>query len=91
MPKKKARTGTDHALNGLECHRPELIHARVCTCTHHGVLAADLIARQGVVWSELCRVRDDVEVRQGRLDHNDVGAFHSVTLLENERNTNVVE
>jgi hypothetical protein len=47
----------------------------------HGVLAADLIARERVVGRELSRVGEDVEVGHRGLDHDDVGALGDVPHL----------
>src|SRR5437899_2973448 len=50
----------------------------------HGVLAAHVVRRRGVA-ERLLHARDDVEIRQRRFDHHDVGAFLDILLYLAQR------
>jgi hypothetical protein len=76
------RTGTEHAVDRLECHVAEGVDACGGAGVDHGELATDLVARERVVWRELCGVGDDVEVRHRRLDHDNICALGRVALLQ---------
>lgn len=48
---------------------------------NHGKFPADLVTCDRVIRRELCRIGDDVEIRERGLDHDDVGTFDHITLL----------
>lgn len=75
------RTGTEERIHGLHDHLLQAINALVGASDDHSVLARDLIARKRVIRGKGLGSRKDVEVRQRRLDHEDVGAFVDVTDL----------
>src|ERR687887_464343 len=60
--------------------RLALVEEALCgRCFHHRVLAGDVVRRERQL-EALARGADDVEVRQRRLDHQDVRSFGDVLL-----------
>jgi hypothetical protein len=79
--------GEDHVRAGAADARERFQHVTRCSSIqpfagrrlHHRVLAADVVGGDGHV-DRLLHGADDVEVRQGRFHHDDVGAFGDVEL-----------
>ena len=46
----------------------------------HGKLPANLVRGDGQILADLLGIADDIEVRAGRLDHNDVGALLDIAV-----------
>ena len=74
-------TGSDHTFCALECHCFQIVYPCASASVDHGKFATDLITCDGMVRGETGSVGDDIKIRKGGLDHDDVGAFVSIANL----------
>lgn len=74
------RSSPQDALRRLERHGLKIKHAGLCARMDHRILTRNLVRRNGHILTDLLRVADDIQIRAGGLNHDNIGALLDIAM-----------